>query len=58
LAEAAKLGLDLSALSAEARFSAEDLERAIAQLARSSPATVDHMTRLLAVASQHKFTRF
>jgi len=42
LEEAGKLGLDISPLGAA------DLERGIAQLARSSPATFDYMKRLFA----------
>jgi len=42
LDEAGKLGLDISPLGAD------DLDRGIAQLARSSPATFDYMKRLLA----------
>jgi tripartite-type tricarboxylate transporter receptor subunit TctC len=42
LAEAAKLGLDISPLGAD------DMARGIEQLARSSPATFDYMKKLLA----------
>jgi tripartite-type tricarboxylate transporter receptor subunit TctC len=42
LAEAAKLGIDISPLSAD------DMARGIAQLARFSPATFDYMKKLLA----------
>jgi tripartite-type tricarboxylate transporter receptor subunit TctC len=42
VAEAAKLGIDISPLSAD------DMARGIEQLARSSPATFDYMKKLLA----------